>query len=91
MWLLKAYKFSRALQGAEPSPGCEASPQCSKIVGSGWERAFKNVSLPCICKFERTQKVYWVNRLKVCSTVNDVLAGTNTMCTDYFKSGCCGG
>lgn len=74
---MKTYKFPSGLQDAEHSSGCKASLQCSKVVGSGWKRAFKNVSLPGTCKFEMTEKVYWVSRLKVCSTVSDVLAGTN--------------
>lgn len=91
---MKAYKFFSDLQDAEHSSGCKASLQCSKIIGSGWGRAFSNVSLPCFCKFEMTQGLLG-SRLKVCSTVNDILAGTNTMHTDYwdnyFESGCCRG
>ena len=55
---MKAYKVFSDLQDAECSSDCKASLQFSKIVGSEWGKAFSNVSLPYICKFEMTQKVY---------------------------------
>lgn len=45
------------LQDAECNSGLKAALPCSKLGDSGWGRAFSNVSLPHIFKFEMTQKV----------------------------------